>query len=352
MEKTVRIKRTTMIIFSLLLLTANLLVMTLSPAISRTASVDSVLSDEGADSVTDAEDALPDASVSSEEPTPVEETFAEEKPMSKDEKVAADQLVNQMILYRGSYGSEADQKVDELLNEISCINAGYGRLWKNIMDYWDYTNTDFVVNEDKVPEHLPEGDNLCIIVLGYKLTPTGKIGTELYGRLQKAFECASEYPNAWVMCTGGGTASENKHATEGGHMCKRLAYMGIDSNRLIMEDKSKTTVENALNCYDILVRDYPQVDSVLLVSSRYHLKWAALLFEASFMKCSMEKNGPTIHVISNYAYPMDSSIYKSEYDLRWQTSGMFELIGDKVSMNTFFYDGLYRNHMNYNKPEL
>ena len=55
------------------------------------------------------------------------------------------------------------------------------------------------------------------------------------GRLEKALECAEKYPNALVMCTGGGTASGNPDATEAGQMCRWLEEHGISSDRLIAE---------------------------------------------------------------------------------------------------------------------
>ena len=336
MEKTDRIRKIFMLCLAVLLLAVNVYIMILLLGSNRNAS-----SDYGVNTVSDGDGLAAEGPVSSAE-----------EPMSEEEKAAADQLVDKMILYYGSYGSKADQKVDELLTELNGINAGYGELWTKIMDYWDYINTDFVVNEDAVPDDLPEGDNLCIIVLGHKLAPEGTIRYELNGRLERALECAEKYPNAWVMCTGGGTASHNKTATEAGQMCQWFIQKGLDSSRLIKEDKSKTTVENAQNCYDILTRKYPQVDSVLLVSSRYHLKWGDLLFEASFMKSSNEKNKPMIHVVSNYAFPKDSAFYKTKYNLRWQAAGMLELVGDEENMNAFTYDDSYAYLMTHKKPKL
>ena len=291
--------------------------------------------------------------VSLSDQSPLEEPVSSvEVPLTEDQKRACDGLVRDMVTYYGCYGAESEQKVEELLTSLDGISAGQGELWRRIMGYWSYINSDFVVNEDSVPDGLSEGDNLCIIVLGQMLSPDGSISSELNGRLRMAMKCAEKYPNAWVMCTGGGTASRNKKATEAGEMCKWLLNNGLDSSRLIKEDKSKSTVENALNCYDILTRDYPQVDSVLLVSSRYHLKWGTLLFEASFLKSAKEKNKPAIRVVSNYAFPKNSSYYKSKYDLRWQAAGMFELIGDKERMDAFTYDGSYQYFMKNRKPEL
>lgn len=287
-----------------------------------------------------------DMSVASEPPV------SSEEPLSEEQRQVADELIEQIVTYYGCYGAKSDQKVDELLAELNAISSGEGRLWRDIMDYWEYMNTGFQVNEKAVPEGLPDGDNLCIIVLGHRLAPDGRVLSELKGRLEKALECAEKYPNALVMCTGGGTASGNPDATEAGQMCRWLEEHGISSDRLIAEDKSKSTVQNALFSYEILTRDHPQVDSVLLVSSRYHLNWGTLLFEASYLKSSKESGKPAIHVVSNYAFPINNDFFRSKYDLRWQAAGMFELIRNKYLMDVFSYDPAYDYYMKHMKPKL
>lgn len=337
MDNTYRNRRIVLLLLTVLLLTASAII---TAFFMRNGSNDAPV--ENGEVIS-----APEDEISSEAPV-----SSEKEPLSEEEIKAADELVGKIVTYYGCYGSKADQKVDELLTELNGIDDGYGELWKRIMDYWKYMNTDFVVNETSVPGGLPDGQNLCIIVLGRRLGSDGTVLYELNGRMKMAMQCAKRYPNAWVMCTGGGTASRNKSVTEAGQMCKWLINNGLDRNRLIKEDKSLTTVMNAMNCYHILTRDYPQVDSVLLVSSRYHLPWATLLFEATFMKMAAEKNKPEIHVVSNYAFPINDSYYKSKYNLRWQAAGMFELIGDRTRMRSFSYDTSYEYFMRHNIPKL
>lgn len=289
---------------------------------------------------------------SSDMPVASEPLVSSEEPLSEEQRQVADELIERIVTYYGCYGAMADQKVDELLAELDGISTGEGRLWRDIMDYWEYMNIGFRVNEGSVPEGLPDGDNLCIVVLGHKLASDGSVLPELEGRLEKALECAEKYPNALVMCTGGGTASRHANATEAGRMCSWLVKNGLDSGRLIKEDQSKSTVENALNGYQILTRDYPQVDSILLVSSRYHLRWAPLLFEASFMKSSREQSGRMIHVVSHYASPVENSFFKKNQTLRWEAAGMFELIGRKDLADDFSYNSSYEHYMRHYKPKL
>ncbi len=280
------------------------------------------------------------------------EPDSSEKKLSESELDRIHDLTKNMILYHGIYDEKADAKVDELLGELYGIDRDYGDLWKKIMDYWEYTNTDFKVNYKEVPEGLPEGDNLCIIILGYQLDDYGGIKYELNGRLKAALKCIEKYPNAPVICTGGGTAEKNHQATEAGQMVKWLKKKGVDENRLIAEDQSESTAENAIFSDEILRRDYPQVDSVLLISSKYHLLWSDLIFQSAFMKSSLENNSHEIKVISNYAFNTDHYFFKASQKMQWQTGSMLELIGEDDLMEIFYSNYKYQNYLKNDKPEL
>jgi len=145
------------------------------------------------------------------------------------------------------------------------------------------------------------------------------------------------------IATGGGTAANNKEVTEAGLMGEWLKEHGVDEGRLIIEDASHTTAENARFSYNILLADYPQVKSVALVSSSYHIAWGSLLFEASFLKAASEQQSPEIHVISNAAYPFENEKYMDT--LRFETGGMLQLIGENPLAMDYYMD-------RYTKPEL
>ncbi|MBR3306886.1 MAG: YdcF family protein [Lachnospiraceae bacterium] len=274
----------------------------------------------------------------------VTETAAATAAPEKPER-APEEIIDEMIRYYGSYGEEADDKVDELLKELYAADVRQGELWTEIMGYWSYANTDMVVNTGSLPDDLPKDDSLCIVVLGFELKPDGGMKDELIGRLETALACAEQYPNAYVVCTGGGTAANNREATEGGRMGDWMLEHGLAEERLIVEDKSMTTAQNAEFSYDILLSDHPQVNSVALVSSSYHIPWGSLLFEAQFLKSASERQTPEIHVVSNCGYPITNDTYKVSELLRWETGGMLQLVGDEERAMTY-----YRNE--YEKPEL
>ena len=260
---------------------------------------------------------------------------------------SADDIIEDIVLYHGCWDREADAKVEELLGEQTAADPRRGALWRDIMEYWDYVNSGLPVHLNALPDGLPDDGSLCIVVLGYELNDDGTMKDELLGRLRVALSCARQYPNALVLCTGGGTAADAPDVTEGRSMGDWMLAHGLSRHRLIVEDRSMTTAENAMNSYRILFSDYPAVDSVAIVSSSYHIPWGSLLFEAGLMQSASELGTRRINVISNAAYPTASDVYREDELLRWQTGGMLQMIGrDDLAME-FYYD-----YDNVEKPAL
>ncbi len=259
----------------------------------------------------------------------------------------ADDVIEELILYHGCYGDEADAKVEALLGELRALDSRQGELWSDIMAYWNYVNQEMPVNANRLPKDLPKDDSLCIIVLGYALNKDGSMKKELLRRLDVALSCAKQYPNAYVLCTGGGTAKEAPDVTEGRAMGDWMLAHGVSQKRLIVEDRSKSTASNAINSYRILYSDYPSVDSVAIVSSSYHVPWGSLLFEASFERSSFARHTPRIRVISNASCSVDRKEFDEADLLRMQTGGMLQLIGRNDLAREFYY-----NYDEFEKPPL
>ncbi|CAH2031317.1 YdcF family protein [Trichlorobacter ammonificans] len=80
--------------------------------------------------------------------------------------------------------------------------------------------------------------------------------------------------------------------------------------RVILEKTSRNTLENAIFARDILVQH--NVRSILLITSRYHLKRAAILFRHALPRD-----------VAIYPYPVDSINVKERW---WQHEGSFKLL--------------------------
>ena len=238
------------------------------------------------------------------------------------------QLIENMILYYGCHGEAAAEEIGDLLGALKENDTRKGKLWEDIMDYWEYVNTDLVINTKRLPEGLPEDDSFALVLLGYVLNDDGSMQEELITRLQVGLDCAKQYPNARVVCTGGGTAKENMDVTEAGQMGAWLIENGLEKDRLIIEDQSLTTIENAQYTLDILSRECPQVRSVAIISSDYHVARGALLFETTMLMRMDERQEPDVHVVSNCAAPAPDKNYTKDYLRGWQMYNMLQMIGD------------------------
>lgn len=240
-----------------------------------------------------------------------------------------DEIVRDIISYGGSQDQE---RMQACLDELMKQNNEKGELWKEITDYWDSADTNMLIHTDHLPDDLPDDDRLALVVLGYALEPDGGMKDELIERLKVALKCAEQYPHAYVVCTGGGTASKNRSATEADKMGEWLLGHGLEKERLIIENRSLTTTQNAVYTYQILRRDYPQVDSAAIISSSYHIAWGALMFEAVFLKGASETGAPEMHVISNCACEIENTVFGSSDLLRWQSSGLTEISQTDLSV--------------------
>ena len=264
--------------------------------------------------------------------TQLEDKLALSAPASAKDAEEA-QLIKDIILYYGCHGEAAEEEIHDLLAALKEADADQGTLWESIVDYWRYVNTDLVINTKTLPENLPKDGSLALVILGAALNADGSMRDELIGRLQVGLACAGQYPNAYVVCTGGGTAKENRDVTEAGQMGAWLLEHGLEKNRLILEDRSLSTIENAQYTLDILHREYPQVVSLAIISSDYHTARGALLFETSSL---MANRG--IRVVSNCASPAPDKAYTDDYLRGWQMYNLLQLIGEKDLAWQYLHD--------------
>ena len=190
------------------------------------------------------------------------------------------------------------------------------------------------MHPDVLPDGLKDTDELCLVALGFQLNPDGSMKDELVERLNVLLKSAEKYPNALIVCTGGGTAAENENATEAGEMAKWLIGHGVDENRVIVEDKSLTTAQNAIYTYDILTEQYPQVKQLAIVSSDYHIATGALLFGAEAILRAEAIGEEKLAVVSNAAYKAPSGTLSAMF----QAGALIELSGDVETAFEIYYD--------------
>ena len=106
-----------------------------------------------------------------------------------------------------------------------------------------------------------------IVVLGLSLSD-GKINNELKARLDLALQVNNVYlnGNGTFIVTGDGAGT-----TEAKAMYDYLILNNIQSEKIIMEDKAKNTIENIIFTTKI-IKNLKDVRSITYVSGSYHLE--------------------------------------------------------------------------------
>lgn len=242
---------------------------------------------------------------------------------------AAEQAVNtrikELIVYYKEYQEKAETDIERLLSEMAEVNKGSAKVWKQIMDFWSYVNTEMTVNTT-VPEGLPNDNSIAIVILGYALNSDGSMHPELVGRLQTGLAVANAYPNAYVVVTGG---KPTNGITEGDAMAAWLIENGLNEDRLIIENQAYDTVGNAKNTYAMLSADYPEVKSLVMVTSDYHIPRGSILFYSRCLLSAYEAGDDTpLELISNCGYVTGTNGYES---VSLQASGVSSVSGLGIS---------------------
>lgn len=251
-----------------------------------------------------------------------------------EEERSSQMIIEEMVVDYGTYGEKAEERIDALLKELKTSDADAAERWERIMALWKSVNSDLALNDDVLPDGLDDTDGLCLVVLGFQLKPDGSMREELIRRLQVARRSAEKYPNALIVCTGGGTAAKNSSATEAGKMAEWLIENGIAPERMIVEDHSLTTAQNAIYTLDILSERYPQVKELAIVSSDYHIATGALLFEAESILRADTPGKENIAVVSNAAWKAPSGTLSTMF----QAGALIELSGDIDTAFEIYYE--------------
>lgn len=203
-----------------------------------------------------------------------------------------------LIQYYLHHQEEATDVIWDITRQMKEQDPKQGAAWEKIMFDWAWINGDMPVFEDSIPNDLPADDSLCIVIMGFGLNADGSMRQELVNRLKIALSLAMQYPNAYLLVTGGQTGAVDG-VTEAGQMAAWLQKQGISKSRIIQENQSLSTVANAVNSYKLLTRAYPQVDSIAVVTSDYHVRQSCAMFAAVSNYQSGYKGGKSLELVGN-----------------------------------------------------
>lgn len=241
-------------------------------------------------------------------------------------ETSTNELVRQLINYYHHYQEESKLDCGLILEQIEAQDPELAAAWVNILDFWHGVNSDMEFHSGVLPDGLPEDDSLCIVVMGYQLQSDGGMREELTQRMKVTLESAQKYPNAYIMCTGGGTAAKNSKVTEAGQMAKWLKKKGIDPDRIIVEDQALSTIQNATYGCALLYREYPQVKNLAIITSDYHIYRSCLYFHVQSALDAYDAGVEPMKVVSNATCRISPDASR---DLDRQTEGIGMLAKQK-----------------------
>jgi uncharacterized SAM-binding protein YcdF (DUF218 family) len=140
------------------------------------------------------------------------------------------------------------------------------------LGYWALV---WLENRFSLPANLPPHiEGIILLGGGLDLRATSIRGQAVYNAaFPQIIECAvlaRKYGESTVVITGNPVEAE---------IISRVMIMyGVNSKRLIVDNKSKTTSENVINCCKMML---PKTDEWLLVTSAFHMPRSIGLFRAA-----------------------------------------------------------------------
>jgi uncharacterized SAM-binding protein YcdF (DUF218 family) len=105
----------------------------------------------------------------------------------------------------------------------------------------------------------------AIVVLGYGLAPDGSMRAILRRRVMTGLIVAQFFPQSPIIVTGG---NPQNGKTEAGQMRNMLMLLGFPVNRIILEDRANSTVQNAQ--FSVPLAKEAGTSGIILVTSTTH----------------------------------------------------------------------------------
>ena len=251
-------------------------------------------------------------------------------------------LVDLLHAYETPRAGDAEA-IEADVAAIAGVNPADGAVARAIADHWNrvYVNADgsyslhlYGGGERAVSLEetaLADSPTHAFVVLGFELKD-GRMTDELIGRCRAAAAAARSYPSAILVCSGGATGKNNPQGnTEAGLMKQYLAgECGIDASRIFTDERAMTTLENAVNTFEILKAQGVQTFTV--VTSSYHQRWGQVLYNAMAALYN-QASGYNPRIVENYCFPVEPD-ERYRHDDRFavrQLSAMLGLSDDVLS---------------------
>ena len=121
------------------------------------------------------------------------------------------------------------------------------------------------VSQAEPPPAAKDFSKPAIVILGYGLTPDGRMRAILRRRVMTGLMVAQFFPQSPVIVTGG---NPQNGKTEAGQMRNMLMLLGFPADRIIVEDRANSTVQNAQ--FSVPLAKQAGTSGIILVTSTTH----------------------------------------------------------------------------------
>lgn len=140
------------------------------------------------------------------------------------------------------------------------------------------------------------------------LPPISQVSETALVRLIEGIRLLRELPQSTLILSGGSVFDPEPHA----HILKRIALtLGVDENRLLIEDRSRDTKDEA-----IIIKEIVGSEPCILVTSASHIPRAMMLFEGQNMQPIAAPVGHWVkkrkELTPSYFIPNPQSLRKSQ----------------------------------------
>lgn len=144
--------------------------------------------------------------------------------------------------------------------------------------YWSFVLalTVFIIAEGciilgGIYSQKPDKQPKYVIVLGAGIKPDGTPTLTLLNRLEKSISYANEHTDTYIIVSGG--KGKNEPVPEGQAMADYLVRRGVDPKRIIIEDKSTSTMENFKYSKPLM----GDTNEVAFITNNFHVFRATIL---------------------------------------------------------------------------
>jgi uncharacterized SAM-binding protein YcdF (DUF218 family) len=121
------------------------------------------------------------------------------------------------------------------------------------------------ISQAEPPPAAKDFSKPAIVILGYGLTPDGQMRAILRRRVMTGLVVAQFFPQSPVIVTGG---NPQNGKTEAGQMRNMLMLLGFPADRIIVEDRANSTVQNAQ--FSVPLAKQAGTSGIILVTSTTH----------------------------------------------------------------------------------